>query len=112
MSKFIFCKFNNIESVEQFCELKEQNNLILLDFYTTWCGPCKILSPTLENEMHKYNNVLFAKIEADNPNLEQIVDKFKIKAFPTIVLMKNKEVKKVIVGNKPKEIFDAINSML
>lgn len=68
----------------------ESSKLTMVDFYASWCFPCKMLTPIieeLEEEMHEKVN--FAKADVDN--LEEISAKLGIMAVPTIILFKNGE---------------------
>lgn len=63
-----------------------QKPLVLVDFYASWCGPCKVLSPVLEkmSKSPRYANVVFLKVDVDK--LDAITDKYHVTAMPTIVL--------------------------
>ena len=64
--------------------------LILVDFYATWCGPCKALSPILEKLEETYTAVTFFKVDID-ANFE-LAERFKISSVPTFKLIKNGRV--------------------
>lgn len=79
---------------------KEFNNLIedekvLVDFYATWCGPCQLISPIVEEVAKEYENIKVIKIDVDKfPELSR---KYGIMSIPTLmVFSKGKEVKKHI----------------
>lgn len=61
------------------------NELTLVDFYTSWCGPCKMISPILE----QLKNIDVIKVDAEEET--EISNKFKITAVPTLVLIKDKK---------------------
>lgn len=74
-----------------FKEIINSEKPTLLDFYATWCGPCKTLAPILEqvkNEMK--DSVRILKIDVDkNP---QVAEKYKIRGVPTMILFKKGEI--------------------
>ena len=78
---------------------------VLIDFYTDWCGYCKILSPVLEELSTKYaGSVTVAKVDADTER--EIADRYDIKSYPTILLLEDgKEVDRKI-GVYPLEVFE------
>ncbi|MDJ0553204.1 MAG: tetratricopeptide repeat protein [Microcoleaceae cyanobacterium MO_207.B10] len=68
---------------------------VLVDFYATWCGPCKILKPTLEKLVQEYNFIL-AKVDVDqNPDLAQT---YQIEGVPDVRIVTQGEVKPGFVG--------------
>lgn len=72
---------------------KETNkpNLVVVDFFATWCGPCRILGPILENVAGEVKDVDIYKVDVDEN--EKIARNFGIMSIPTIVLIKDgKEV--------------------
>jgi len=74
---------------------------ILLDFYADWCGPCKVLSPIIDELAGDFKDrVLIGKVNVDkNPNLSA---HFKVKSMPTLIFIKNKQVLEVLNGLVPK----------
>ncbi len=73
---------------------------VVVDFYATWCGPCKILSPRLDKLAGSFTNeIKFAKVNVDEaPNLSQ---RFNIQGIPTLLFFKNGKVVDRIVGLLP-----------
>ncbi|GMM34491.1 thioredoxin [Saccharomycopsis crataegensis] len=86
------------------------DSLVVVDFFATWCGPCKMIAPLLEKFDEKFAAAAFYKLDIDEvPSIAQSQD---ITAMPTIVLYKGgKEVKRV-VGANPAAIQQAISSNL
>lgn len=82
-----------------FDKLLSLHNVLVVDFWATWCRPCKMFSPILD-EISKENNIWIAKLDIDeNPNTAQNYD---VSSVPTtIVFEKGKPVKRII-GAKPK----------
>ena len=66
------------------------DNLVVVDFYATWCGPCKMISPKLEELAFELTNVLFLKVDVDE--CEDLTVEYNIMSMPTFVFIKNKQV--------------------
>ena len=93
-------------------EVTEQNNLTLVDFWATWCGPCRKLPPVIDELAKEFDGkVKFVKIKADE-NM-QTAQKYSISGVPSLLLFKNGEVVERIVNLVPKSIISsAINKHL
>ena len=79
-------------------EVKNYNGKVLVDFWATWCGPCKMMAPIVEKlaERITSNNIKIGKIDVDeNPNLAQ---EYEIMSIPTFILFENGKVKNKSVG--------------
>ena len=74
---------------------------ILLDFYAEWCGPCKILSPIIDELSVEFmDRAIIGKVNVDeNPKLTAF---FKVKSMPTLIFIKNKQVLERLSGLVPK----------
>jgi thioredoxin 1 len=85
-----------------FQESLNQNSLILVDFWAEWCGPCKRLSPILD-EISKDNGLVVGKLNIDE-NPEKTLE-YSIHSIPTMVLFKSGQPVKTITGAKPKHLL-------
>ena len=84
---------------------------VMIDFWATWCGPCRILSPTVDEIAEEYaDRITVAKCNVDDA--EEIAMQFRIMSIPTLIFLKNGEVvdKRVGVVSKD-EIVSIINSI-
>ena len=97
---------------DKFETLVQKENIVILDFYADWCGPCKELSPKLLTINEKYKNVKILKINIDENN--DMVDKYNIISLPTLVFFyKGKMIHKEL-GFKEggKEIVTLISKLI
>ena len=87
-------------------EVTKYEGKVLIDFYADWCGPCKIMSPVIEQiEEEKKDVVKVGKVNVDdNPEL---AEKFGIMSIPTIIIFENGEPVKSFVGVTSKEEIEA-----
>ena len=73
----------------------------ILQFSANWCGPCKALSKTFENDEDKFDNVKRYKVDLDQH--QDLAQKFNVRSVPTILLFKNGKEFKRIIGNRTLE---------
>lgn len=82
-------------------EVVESDIPVLLDFFATWCGPCKMLAPIIEELASEYEGkVKIFKVDVDND--PELARQFDIASIPTLVLIKNGEPVDKHVGFLPK----------
>lgn len=81
---------------------------VIVDFYADWCGPCKMMSPIIDNIAEELGNrVKVGKVNSDESI--ELAEKFGIMSIPTIIIFKNGEISKSFVGVTSKsEIIDAV----
>lgn len=89
-------------------EVYNSDQLVLIDFWAPWCGPCRMLSPVI-NELAEElkGQVKVCKVNVDDEN--QLAMDFNVSSIPTLVVMKGKDIITRSVGYKTK---DAIKQML
>ena len=73
---------------------------VLIDFWATWCGPCKMIAPFIEEIAAERDDVIVGKIDVDQEM--ELAMQFRITSIPTLVLLKNGEVTGTLVGYRPK----------
>jgi len=88
------------------------NGLVLVDFWATWCGPCKMLAPTIDAIATEYKDrVVVGKVDVDES--EAIARRFGIMSIPTLFLFKDGEVVEKLVGYRLKmELEQLLNKYL
>jgi len=93
-----------------FNEIINSEKPVLVDFYATWCGPCKTLSPVLDQMKETYlGKAEIVKIDIDE-NFE-LASKYNIRSVPTIMIFKNGEIIKTMNGFQGKaKVEEMLNS--
>ncbi len=84
---------------ESFDEVVKSNGLVLIDFWAEWCGPCKKVSPILD-EISKEHGILVGKLNIDENPLKPV--EYSVSSIPTMVLFEDGVVIKTIIGAMPK----------
>lgn len=75
-------------------EVLINDSTVIVDFWASWCGPCKMFSPIFESVEKKFNNIKFCKLNVDE-DMEGICKDLSVMSIPTIILFKNgKEIKR------------------
>lgn len=92
-------------------EVLKEEGIVVVDFFATWCGPCKMLAPVLEDVQEEMKNVKIVKVDIDeNPN---VASDYKVKNIPTIKVFKNGEEITTNVGFLPKgALVEMINKSI
>lgn len=86
---------------EQFEDVVLKSDVpVLVDFFATWCGPCKMMAPILEQLSDENEGVKFASIDVDDA--ERLAIQYGISSIPCMILFKNGEEADRVVGAVPK----------
>ena len=83
-----------------FNEILDSGKTVLLDFYAEWCGPCKMVSPIVDQISEENPDIIVGKIDVDDQ--QEIAEKYRIMSIPTLVVIKNGEVANIGTGVLPK----------
>ena len=86
---------NNFETV------KSSEKTVLLDFYADWCGPCRMVSPIVDEIAEENPQYLVGKINVDEET--KLAADFGVGSIPTLIVMKNGKIVEESVGARPKE---------
>ena len=81
---------------ENFNQEIVNNDLLLVDFWAEWCGPCKSMHPIFTRMAKKYKHVRFARVNVDNA--QDIAMKYGVQSIPTFIMFKNGEIVNTMVG--------------
>ena len=80
-------------------EVEEHDGLVVIDLYADWCGPCKMLAPTIEALAEEMPDVKFAKVNVDNE--PELAKAFRVSSIPMIALVKDNTFLDMSVGYVP-----------
>lgn len=90
-------------------EVIKSEKTVLIDFWATWCGPCRMLSPIIDEIAEEVNeNVKVGKVNVDEE--QDLAMEFGVMSIPTLVIMKNgKEIRRMVGVQEKQTILDAIS---
>ena len=82
-------------------EVLQSNKTVLIDFWAQWCGPCRMLSPVVDEIANEQTQIKVCKINVDNE--PELATQFGVMSIPTLVVIKDGKVVNQSVGAQPKE---------
>ena len=92
---------------ESFEQAVNSGKLVMVDFWASWCGPCRMVAPVLEEIASERSDIKVCKVNVDEEG--ELANKFGIVSIPTLIVIENGKIVNQAVGFRPK---DAILSML
>ena len=91
---------------QNFEEVVKCGKLVVIDFWATWCGPCRALGPIIEELAEDYKDkVVICKCDVDSE--QELAMKFQVMSIPKVVFLKDGEIKDMQVGLTSKEVLSA-----
>lgn len=94
---------NNFEE-----EVLNSDKPVIIDFYADWCGPCKMMSPIIDNIAEENTDIKVGKVNVDES--QEIAIKYNIMSIPTIIVFKDgKEYKKFVGVTSKENILSSLN---
>ena len=82
-------------------EVKSCKGEVLLDFWASWCGRCRMLSPVIDEIAEETPALKVGKVNVDDE--PELAAAFGVQSIPTVVIIKDGEIKEISVGYKPKD---------
>lgn len=87
-------------STDSFDTVIKENKVVLADFWATWCGPCKMIAPIVEQLAQEFDGkVVVVKVDVDEES--ELAERFGVQSIPTLILFKNGEPVLTEVGARP-----------
>jgi len=101
-----------VHQVKDMADFKAQlktagEKLVVVDFFATWCGPCKMISPHMEEMSKNMTDVVFLKVDVDE--CEDIAMEYKITAMPTFIFLKKEVQQEMLMGANVEKLKEMVN---
>ncbi len=82
-------------------EVLESDRVVLLDFWASWCGPCRMVSPIVDEIAMEHPEIKVGKVNVDEQR--ELAEEFQVMSIPALFVVKNGEVVNQAVGARPKQ---------
>lgn len=97
-------KIKYVNSTKEFDELLAKEKYVLVDFWATWCAPCRMIAPVIEKLAEQYDSkITVAKVDVDQQ--QELSIRYGIQSIPTVILYKNGKIEAKEIGVKPLNSF-------
>jgi thioredoxin len=91
---------------DNFNEVMTANDMVIVDFWADWCGPCKGFAPVFEAASEQHADIVFGKVNADQE--QELVAAFNIRSIPFVMLLREKVVLYAQPGTLPAEALESL----
>ncbi len=97
-----------ITSKQEFTDALSHDGLVVVDFFATWCGPCKMIAPLLDKFSSEYNQAKFIKVDVDE--FGEIAQEYEVSSMPTVIFFKGGQVVNKVIGANPAALKQVISA--
>lgn len=91
---------------DNFEEIVTKNDMVIVDFWASWCGPCKSFAPVFESAAEQHKDIVFGKVNADSE--QELAGTFSIRSIPFVMLFREKVVLFAQAGALPAEGLESV----
>ncbi|KAK9712158.1 thioredoxin trx1 [Basidiobolus ranarum] len=100
----------HVQSVSEFEELLNSGKYVVVDFFATWCGPCKLVGPKFEKLSSSFPDAIFVKVDVDE--LPDLAASASVRSMPTFHIYKDGQKVNEIIGANPAKLIDVVTTTL
>lgn len=93
-------------TTENFDEVVSGNKIVLIDFWASWCGPCRMFAPIYERVAAQHPDIVFAKVDTEAQ--PELAGRFQVSAIPTVAVIQNKSVVYAQPGALPEPALEQL----
>ncbi|CAG8949145.1 hypothetical protein HYFRA_00004767 [Hymenoscyphus fraxineus] len=100
---------HNISTAEEWKACLKEKKIVILDCFATWCGPCKVIAPTVAKYSDEFPSIHFVKIDVDE--VPDVAQELGVRAMPTFLIFKDGEKVGEVVGANPQVLRAAVEKI-